>query len=586
MQSKLLSDGYIDFSGGMDSSRGASVIGKNQYVWSTNCILNKNRTGIACRPGYRPVEFVFDSKEDENLYKTGDFQGDGFYFNGTEAIILLSISGYIFQIREIGRYRYTANIINRGRQNNPENRNCYITGVKNAAVVNDGESAPVKAEINRSERVTGSFGIKAGHSGVYVQNRFFYIDQKRESIIASTIRNPFSLQEAYDQNIFGFTAPEDNDYITAIGKIATLRRDVSGGNLSFSTFNNNYSVDVRGARSSWGLLAGQGVGHVENSIPDIGAISPFSYESFNSNLYFRNIGLGLVSLKRSQSEYQSIDSYTSQSIEANRFFNNDSEIFLSQCRTKGYKERLFTTIYPYQKNNTVLWRGLLSYIPSFYSSSQEGVLPSLFESVYTGLNIHSILAIKYPDDFQDLFLNCVDKNGFNVMYVLDESINYDIDSGGKKHEIERKILTRAFDFSNPFFIKKGHSQSYSVSEISRDTDIKIYSRGSDDGKFYKQFETVHKIGTTIKKNVFKISSVKPQQRPHVSTAGDPVINDCCSSSNSSYFVRQDLIKILGPANLKRWIRTAEIQTPQTSVTKEGDAIPLKYQEEAVFTYKL
>lgn len=583
---KILSDGYTDFSGGMDSSRGPSVIGKNQYVWSTNSILNKHRTGLDCRPGKRPVEFQFNSDYEKNTYKKGKIQGCGYYQNGQEIIILLSVSGYIFQAREIGRYKYQIGILNYGRQNNPDNIDCFITGVKNAAVVNDGESAPFKAELDTIDRVIGNYAIKAGYSGAYVQNRFFYIDITRENIIASTIRNPFDLTEAYDANILGFTAPEDNDFITAIGRLTTLRSDVSGGNLAFSNLNNTYSVDVRGPRTGWGTLAGQGVGHVANAIPDIGAISPYSFTSFNSNLYFRSQGLGMVSLKRSQSEFQNIDAYAAQSIEASRFFDNDSEIFLNQCRTAGFKGRLYTTVNPFQNGNQVLWKGLIVYAPAVYSSSQEGVLPSYYESVYTGLDVHSLLSIKYPDDSQDMFINAVHE-GENVMYVLDDSIDYDILPSGKTQEIERKILTRAFDFSNPFVVKRGHSQSYALSQLKRDTKIEIYTRPLDTGKFIKQWDATHKVGTTIKNGVFKPSLIKDEQRQFVPVSADPEIQDECSTSSKSYFMRQDLIKILGSANLKRWVRSVEIDTPQTVASSiETKGTPYKYEEEKVFTYKL
>lgn len=596
-QDKIVSDGYVDWSGGMDSSRSPSYIEKNQYVWSTNCNLNKDRSGVCCRAGYRPIDIVFSSDREENIYKSGDFQGDGSYFFGTEAIILISISGYIFQLREISRFKYSANIINTGAQNNPNNANCFITGVKDGAVINDGEGAPFQVTLNNASRVTGKFRIKPGYAGIYVQNRFFYIDQTRQNIFASTIRNPFSMEEAYASNIYGFTAPEDNDYLTAIGRISNSSTAISGGNLSFSTFNNNYSVDVRGAMSSWGKvqsqitnlgnISQQYIGFVQSSIPDIGAISPYSYESINSNLYFRNIGKGLVSLKATQSEFQNTDGYTSQSIEANEFFNNDSEIFLPQCRTKSFNNRLLTTVYPFQKNNSVLWRGLISYVPVPYSSSREGILPSYFESVYTGLNMHSILPIKYPDDKQDLFISCVDKNGNNVIYVLDDSIDYDINSDGKTSEIERKILTRAFDFNASYVLKSGHSQSYAISELNRDNRIEIYSRKSDDGKFFQQSDLIHKVAPYTNKGKFILKPYKEQQRQYVPIANDPIEVSQCTSSPNNYLLRQDLIKVTGSCNIVKWVRSATILPPEiTAAKKESIGFTEEYKEIKIYDYKI
>lgn len=590
---KIVTDGYVDWSGGMDTARSPASIGKNQIVWSTNCQINKSKSGIGCRPGYRPLNLIFSTKREQEIFKTGDFQGDGYYFTGQEYVILISISGYVFQLRKSGMFTYHADVINLGSQNNPNNRNAYITAVNGAAVVNDSESSPLQVILNAATRVTGKYRIKPGRAGVYVQNRFFYIDEDGKSVRSSTIRNPFSLEEAYTANIYGFYAPEDEDNLVAVGRLATLNNSIAGGNLAFATNRNIYSVDVRGGMSSWGRLqssvtdlgniAQQYIGYVQGSLPDLGAVSPFSFESFNANLYFRNITQGIVSLNRAQSQFANSDKYISQSIEANRFLETDAEIFLPQCRTKGYKERIFTTINPFQKNNTVLWKGLLSYIPVPYSSSQEGIQPSFFETVYTGLNIHSILNVKYQNKEEDLFLTCVDNNGYNVIYVLDETIDYDINQEGKKVEIERKILTRAFDFTNPLFIKKGESQSYALDNLKRDTRVTIFTRKGDEGQLTQQYDITHKSGNYLNKGKFKVEPFKPQDRDNVACPSDPALK----GQSNKFYLKQDLIILKGQATLKRWIRSAFIDKPDSFVSQEEKTgIANKFTEEKIYTYSL
>ena len=72
---KQVSDGIVDFSGGMDSNTSPSLLQKNQYVCSVNMRLQVGKRGISTRQGYREIKLNFKNKKQEAVYRSGIIQG-------------------------------------------------------------------------------------------------------------------------------------------------------------------------------------------------------------------------------------------------------------------------------------------------------------------------------------------------------------------------------------------------------------------------------------------------------------------------------------------------------------------------------
>lgn len=569
-------DGYSSFSGGMDSSRGPSIIDKNQYIYSVNCFIPKSNDGIATRKGFREVNIRFQNKDQEEIFSTGNFQASGNYINSKgDSVLIYVIGGYFFELKG-NKFQKDATILNYFDQNDPNQYHNYIIQVPSGLIINDGYSAPFYTSSYETRRTKPrKREIGAGLMGVYVQNRLWFVRPNGIEIWASTIKQPLSMDEAIIDNIYGITCPEENERITAIGKQGTARRDAVSGNLCFTTHSDFYSADVRGARTSWGIVGGQGTGFVNNTIPGVGASSHTSFESFNSNIFFRNPRFGLVSLNQTLSEFTSRDTVSDQMIEASLFFDNDTKRFLNSCHTKKYKKSLFTTIAPEHRNGFVFWNGLIVKTPDPYygKNAQDNKYTDIVESVWTGIRPWDIQVVNELDE--KMFILSLDHDNVNRLYFYDETLNYDVCGSGIS-EIESKILTRSQDFSQPFLLKKLDSQIYSLSNINQDTRIVWYNRFNDG----EDFRIVSDLSFKINNKEGIDCERKQETRESVSIG---------SIKNSFYSV-QDLIVINGSASIQRSVKTASIEPLSKSLYRESPVINKKESQycypESVFTYKL
>lgn len=582
MQDNKKIDGYVSFIGGMDTSRSPSLLAENQYVLSVNMVIQKSKEGIATRAGWRNIEIEFDRPFTKDIFENGNPQGCGWFFDGLNIIQLFSISGYIIELRKKNNYIKSARILNRDFQNNPNIRNVYITRVPLGAIINDGESSAIYT--NGTDTIRTSFKKKqigSGLMGAYIQNRFFYVLPNRKEIYASTINDPISLEEAYIDNIYGFRVPEDNEFITAIGKQGTIAKDAVGGNLAFSTDTDFYSVDVRGARKSWGALAGYGVGFVNNTLPGLGAVSGYSFESFNGNVFYRNNIFGFVNLNQGRSEFQNRDSFTNHTIEASLFFDTDHEEFLNRCYTVGYKKSLYTTVSPFHKDGFVYWNGIIVKTPDPYYGKEENAPTNIIESVFTGIRPWSLL-VTSNENRQEMFCLSYDFDGKNRLYFYDHNINHDIGSGNKIIDIESKLITRFLSFKNPMFQKIGSRQFYSLSNISRDTELKILTRISEKSNFEQQWCCEHKINTHCIMNGKLSFESNKQDRDHINFSSDP-------KNQGRYFIKQDYIKMKGSASIVRLIRQSDIVDFDSTVYKCSNEDNNKHESFhgiKIFDYKI
>ena len=591
---KLVVDGTSVWDGGFNSSSSPHTIGVNQYVLGVNINIPDTNGGICNRYGYRHATIIFDNPNQEEIYRTGNVQGEGWYYDGYGVRYLCSVNGWVFEFTRISSFVFKGEIRNVGNQNNPRNTSVWISRIPFGAIINDGESSAIYLTRNICRRTRPKDReIGAGMMGVYVQNRFFYVLPDGRNIYASTINDPISLLEAQVDNIYGFISPEDEDSITAIGRQKTIGRDALGGNLSFSTNRNTYSVDVRGPRTQWGATAGKGAGYVENSVPDIGAVSAYSYESFNGNIYFRNSKLGLVSTKQLQSQFSNIDSYYSHSIEANGIFNNDSKIFLSKCYTRGFESKLYTTVAPQLKDGFVIWNGLIVYAPDIYYSNSEKA-QRRYESIHTGIRPWCVTVSDDKMNGEEMLIHSHDFDGVNRIYILDKYLDFDIDKNGKKKEIESKILTRCYSHNDDFGLKQTTRAFYSLSSIPRDLQIKIFTRPGETGNFVEQWSHKHivkscSMNKTPLGKCFNPVAVHPENRELVNVKNDPDPKCPCSSNNpgNQYFTRQDLFEFKGAFTLRRWVRVAELKGQDTKVKcEEKLEVINKYNEFSIYGYKL
>jgi hypothetical protein len=561
-----LVDGTSSWFGGMDTSRHPSDIGKNQYSKAVNVIIPRSLGGIKTRPGFHFVNINFANNEAKDIYENGAIFAEGSFTSFNKDYLVALVDGYVFRFRLTSEHSLYGEIVNYNNRNVWTKVRGWCITIPGGCIINNGYDAPIYITGTTQRRLDTQKGeLPVGMMGVYVQNRLFMVDQSGRIILASDFMQPtkFTLE---DTNIQGFMAPDEEEKITAVGKQNTILDYSEGGNLVWSTNKNIYSTDVRGTRSEWASL-GSSLGKTTQTVPGIAAVSPYSFESFNNNIYFRDKRFGMSDLRQSLYQYGSQDSLTNQAIEASYFFENDTDWLLNRCYSKSCNHNLITTIAPeISERGNVYWNGLLVFsVPVFYTDT--GGVPRRFESVFTGVRPWAITSVATESGRDILYVHSHDKDGINRIYYLNEDSSYDLDKNGNPKEIEGFIETKGYNYGSGLTLKSPQKRIYKLNEFDRDVSICVYSRPESSGEWVLMWGKKHLVcRNNIKDGFFHPMSSSPQVRPF-ETMGSEKFGDC--HKGNKFFSIQYRIEFKGPLNLDALVLTSK-QEPSESVIKTDE----------------
>jgi len=579
---ELLSDGTISWIGGMDTSRHPADIDEHQYFKAVNVCVPDSGGGLRVRPGIHCQRIEFESQKAKEVFRTGSVQAEGSFVSNGKKIIIILIDGYIIKLTKIRIDAFKAELINENDRNSTFVARGWVIEIPNGCIVNNGVDSPVYITEDSQRRTDPNKGeIGIGMMGVYVQHRLFYVDQSQKRILASDFLNPikYTLE---DTNIFGFMCPDDSEFITAIGKQKSMLQYAEGGNLIWSSQRDIYSADVRGTRSDWASGSTR-VGKTTETIPGFSAISPYSFESFNSNIYFRNTQFGIVDLRQSEYQFVREDAYYGQSVEASYFLNNDTDWMLGNCYTRACNNKLFTTVAPeITENGYVYWNGILSFNPSATYTNQV-VTPRRYESIFTGVRPWCLTTVRHPEHRDELYIVSYDRDGVNRLYQLVEDSDYDIDGFFNKVEIEGFIETRSYSHKSKYVPKVSVHRFYSLDLLERSLNIKVSSRFDGSGQWTPNWSGDHLIDrSNIRNGKFMPIPHKPQIRKKVNLSQEKPPQ--CSSDDSFLSV-QYRIEFKGPINLCAFVVIAKQKDyNKTTSQPEKEEKLLTYEASPTFTY--
>lgn len=563
---ETIADGNVRWDGGMDASRHPDLIANNQYFRACNMVIPRSGGGLRTRGGIHHI--TLDFKGDafaRDAFQNGSFQAEGWFRDGSTNLLVAVVSGYIFRITEVTKNKYLTEIVNRNDRNNEFVNKAYVNQIPNGVIVNDGTNDPILVTKKSVKRITGEDTIGPGLMGVYVQNRYFQVSPDRKFIDASDFLSPTSLLESRVFNIKGFMVPEDQDEITAIGKQKSLLQYVETGVLTFSTSDSIYSVDVRGDRQAW-ESGGSGIGKINQSIPGLGATSAYSFESFNTNLYFRTLEHGLADFRQSQYQFANQGDITDQSIEVDYWMDRDTSWMLDQCYTRAYKSRLFTTGSPQlNENGKVFWNSLIVLHPDpVYSNQQRS--PRRFEGIFTGVRPWALTVPKGANGIQSMFIWSYDPDGKTRLYKMEDDSTFDVNSTNDRVEIEWWVETRGMNHGNTNSVKKPNSRFYKLRDIERTSRIELFTRTEFSGPWQRYWDQYHYVGkdrgTGLRGMEYFIDRVNAssQNRDQVNLPNEPANESgFCSVGGNSYFVRQDRFEGKGFLTLDKFVRSAIIE---------------------------
>lgn len=578
-----LSDGTISWLGGMDTSRKPSELAQIQYSKANNIIIPNSLGGIRARFGIHSCTLEFDVETTKALYRENPILAEGYYVADKEVYLLALVSGCVLQFTKIRNKSYYVENLNYYAQNSDKISNGWIIPVPNGAIVNNGVDYPLHITVNGAKRTDPEKGeIGVGQMGVYLQHRLFYVTQDGKQIYASDFNTPTNFTRE-GTNIFGFSCPDADEIITAIGKQKSIVGTIEGGNLIWSSTKDIYSTDVRGTRDQWANL-GSNVGKTTETVPGFSAVSSYSFESFNTNIYFRSAEYGMADFKQSQYQFVELDSTNSQSIEASYYFDNDTDFMLSQCYTRACNKRLYTTVAPERdERGYIFWNGILSFFPSSVYGNQ-GSIPRRFESVFTGVRPWCLTCVKEQKK-HELFIHSYDMDGVNRLYLMDEDTDYDTNHFGQLLEIEGFIETRSYTFESPKILKKLEKRSYSLNSTPRNINIILFSRPENEGEWTEFWNEEHLIcRTRIENNAFFPEPHKPQTRPNV-IAADETFSPCFPGSK--VYSIQYRIEFKGPLALDSFLVIGHQEPNDLTVSsKETQCETLIYSYRPDYFYNI
>jgi len=579
-----LSDGTASWIGGMDTSRSPVDISDLQYSRACNVFIPRSLGGVRHRDGIHYQFITYRSSKDKLLYEKGHISAEGWFTDKGKYYLLVVVDGYVFKLTPVNKSTFAAEVLNANSPNQVTDKH-WVCRVPNGAIVNNGVNLPLYVTANSIRRTDPSNNeIGPGKMGVYVQNRFFYSNDKGNIIYASDYGNPVGIKEHGLTGIYGFSPPENQDTITAVGKQKVMLEYAEGGALMFSTRNNIYSVDVRGDRNTW-ASQGSRVGKVTQTVEGLNASSSYSFEAFGTNVYFRNSQFGIADLKQSQYQFAQMDGIVSESIEASYWLEHDTEWMLDKCYTRSWNSRLFTTVAPQQDDEQrVYWGGLISFHPAAIYANQEAA-PRRYESLITGVRPWCVSSVKSPNEGDQLFIHSFDIDGINRLYRMVRNSSFDINSEGKRVEIEGWIETKGYDFKERFSLKKEGTKFYSLRPFNRDITIKMAARKEDTGRWIDYFTTTHKVGDSYTReangSITPVTS-RPQTRSQVNLPG---VNFNRCKERDSFLWIQDRIEFTGPLHLDSFIRAGSAHTLETSVyQEEKTSISVSYEIKDDFSY--
>jgi len=584
MAEKILTDGTVGWVGGMDTSRQPADIAEAQYSKATNVIIPSSLGGIKNRFGIHCCALSFESKDDRAIYEKGNVQGEGWFCVDTRFYLIVVVDGYVIRFAQTAANSFFGTIVNLNDRNQTSRTNAWVITLPHGCLVNNGFDLPIYVTENGARRTDPSkdeAGI--GQMGVYVQHRLFVVDQSGRRILASDYNNPISFTRE-DTNIFGFMNPDEDELITAIGKQKSIIGTVEGGNLIWSSNRDIYSADVRGSRTEWANL-GSRVGKTTETVPGYSAASSNSFESFNTNMYFRTKQFGISDLRQSEYQFTGQDSPASQSIEASYYLDQDTPWMLSKCYTRACNKRLYTTVAPERNaNGYVYWNGILSFHPAATYSNVGGI-PRRFESVFTGIRPWCLTTVIVENMKDRMFMHSFDKDGVTRMYFLNEESDHDVDRDGQVVEIEGFIETKAYTHQNPLLLKAPNRRFYRLNSLKRSVEMNVLSRPESHGEWVQMYHNKHLVGrVSIENHMFTPTNHKSQTRPFVNMSSEK-FSSCYPGTK--FLSIQYRVEFKGPLYLDAIIIAATVDGYDASVSpEETQTIYLTYSYRPDFGYEI
>lgn len=584
----LLADGDKSWGRGMDSSRRPSELERGHYSKGVNLLIPRSRGGLETRGGIHAQKIIWQtSPAAQKAYEEGPVQAEGWYWDGSKTILLRQAQGRVIKFTPVSGRFWVAESFE--QRNSPDSTKAWFTRIPGGSILQDGVHPALLISSGSSRRARPDRGeITVGTFGAYVQNRYFYADVNRNFIQAGDYNSPFTIRESALDNVHGWLNPQDENAITAMGAQKQHYNTAKSGRLVWSDGINIYSTDVRGGRTTWERLD-TNVGKVDEVIPGIGATSHYSFEPYNTDLYFRNARFGFCSLTQADRQFETQEDFIAHSAAVNEWLDRDAEWQLDQCYTVQFGPRLFTTMGATRDSRGfTYWKALFVFHPNPHLAP-EGVRRR-YEGAISGVRPWCLTVVDRGDRTERMFIDSRDDDGVTRLYEYVPSSNYDVSHRDEVIEIPSILETRGYDAGVSEEPKVCENRYYSLGELERDVNVSIYTRPEDYGQWLKQWDRIHLVAHRCANEgePHRPAAVQRQERKRVNVDQEPEQDkgnpDAAAQTHTS---RQWRFEFKGALRLYSWITAHRAQDwDKTTSSEETERQAYIYSPRRDFDYNI
>lgn len=361
-------DGFTSLEGGMDGGSATNLLPRNKYAFGKNATA---RTGyLNNRPGYNQVNLIFTDGDAETAYKTGKFQGAGWYLPiGADPYLFASVSGHIYRILAGG---IVEDLTPSGDPNMSTSPRVWMCQADSFMVIQDGIDAPFLYDGNALRRskpgadpnaLPGTlpsdqfnfYEVPTGTAMAYGYGRLFLVRGKNieaGDILDASIPNSAIRFSEVVQFQDSFAVPVTSGNITALIFGSNIDTSLGQGPLQAHTESGDIiTLNVTVDRKSW----------TTNSIQNISmrggaALGQNAVVNVNGDTWYRSHD-GVRSFIVANRQFNQWGN-TPQSRELNQILAYDTDSLKSYVSGVNFDNRLLITINPQRQGENIIFQGL------------------------------------------------------------------------------------------------------------------------------------------------------------------------------------------------------------------------------------
>lgn len=433
-ESGRLTDGWVELSAGMDSSKAPNIIPRNAYAFGINCTARGAFPGT--RPGYIKQTLIFTSDAARDAFEDGLLQGAGYFKPESGAPVLIcSISGRIWEIDE----QYNTRELTGADINNPNRLRTWMVQAEGYFIIQDGESAPfiydgaVLRRATTGEVPTGTV-MAYGHERLVVaRGREIFIGD-----INGGATNVITFSEIGNLSLGGTYTVAFPGQITALAFMPVYDTSTGQGPLTVHTPKGVSTLNLSAPRDTWRTIEFQ-----KTVFQPYGSVSQESTLLVNADLWFRSRD-GIRSLRASVRDNTVSWSNTPMSQEMDRVLKYETRSLIQFCQGTLFDNRAIFAVSPRKVASATAFSGLAVIDFNSVSNLNQKSSP-VWDGLWTGLAITKIVVGEY-NDTERCFLFALDSSNNNKLWELSYDEAFDKDGTVR---IQSSIESAAYFWENP-----------------------------------------------------------------------------------------------------------------------------------------